>query len=231
MKVPPLVAFSRRVRRDSAMFVIPKLLNTEQIAEITEALKDAVWQDGKLTTSDDLKNIKSNKQVLEKTVIAKVERALFASPGFRNSVLLKGFCKTMIVKYEKDMHYGTHSDAWIQNGRRADFSFTLFLNDKDDYKGGELIIEELGMEKRIKLDAGSLLLYPSTALHRVNKVTEGIRLVAVGWVTSHIRNEEYRSILHNLSQATAEIYKAQGASMPYTKLTQVYNNLMRLWSD
>jgi PKHD-type hydroxylase len=213
------------------MFVIQKLLTSEQITEIKEALKGAEWQDGKLTTSHDLKDVKSNKQILEKDVIEKVEKALLASPAFRNSVLLKGFCKTMIVKYEKDMHYGTHSDAWIQNGRRADFSFTLFLNDKDDYEGGELIIEEMGMEKRIKLDSGSLLVYPSTVLHRVNKVTNGVRLVAVGWVMSHIRNEECRNILRNLAQATSEIYEKHGASVPYTKLTQVYNNLMRLWSD
>jgi PKHD-type hydroxylase len=213
------------------MFAIPKLLNDEQIKEITTALEDAKWQDGKLTTSADLKHVKFNEQTSAKDVIEKVEKALLASPAFRNSVFLKGFCKTMIVKYEKDMHYGTHSDAWMQNGRRADYSFTLFLNDKDDYVGGELVIEEMGMEKRIKLEAGSLLLYPSTVLHRVNKVTRGVRLVAVGWVMSHIRHEECRIILLNLAQATSEIYEKHGSSGPYTKLTQVYNNLMRLWSD
>jgi PKHD-type hydroxylase len=74
-------------------------------------------------------------------------------------------------------------------------------------------------------------MYPSTVLHRVNKVTEGKRLVAVGWVTSHVRNEEYRNVLYNVAQVLAQIYEKDGGSMPYIKLTQIYNNLMRLWSE
>jgi len=213
------------------MFVIPKLFNSEQLTAIKEELKDAIWEEGKLTTSDDLKNVKSNKQVLARNVIAKVENVLLASPLFRHVLLFKGFCKVMIVKYEKEMHYGSHADSWIQNGRRADFSFTIFLNDKDDYEGGELIIEDKGKENRIKLDAGSIIMYPSTVLHRVNRVTEGVRLVAVGWVASHVRHEEYRDILYDLAQVKAEIHEKYGSSSQYMKLSQIYNNLMRIWSE
>jgi PKHD-type hydroxylase len=213
------------------MFVIPNLLNAEQLSEIKAELRDAEWEDGILTTGADLKNIKYNKQVTTKGVIAKVEKVLLESHFFRNLLLIKGFCRVMIVKYETEMHYGTHVDSWIQSGKRADFSFTLFLSDKNDYKGGELVIDERGKETRIKLDAGGIVMYPSTILHRVNNVTEGTRLVAVGWVTSYVRNEEYRNVLYNLAQTIAEISEKDGYSMPYMKLTQIYNNLMRLWAE
>lgn len=213
------------------MFVISKILNQEQLTKIKEELKDAEWQDGKLTTSDELRKIKHNRQILDKDTIATIERAVAQSSFVRNSLLLKQFCRVMIVKYEKEMHYGTHSDASVQNGKRADFSFTIFLNDKEDYKGGELVLEDKGKENKVKLDAGDIVIYPSTVLHKVNKVTEGTRLVAVGWVTSHVRNEEHRSILCNLAQVSREIYEKDGGSMPYMKLTQIYNNLMRLWSE
>jgi len=218
-------------RKSLAMFVIQKLLNSDQLVEIRTELKDAQWQEGALTTSEDFKNVKSNKQVLTGNAVDKIKEVLLGSPLFLNAILFKGFCKLMIVKYEEDMHYGTHSDSWIQNGRRADFSFTVFLNDKDDYKGGELIIEDKGKESTIKLDAGSIVMYPSTVLHRVNKVTKGTRLVSIGWVTSYVKNEEYRNILYDLAQVRAEVYQKTGSSKQHMKLTQIYNNLMRLWSE
>ena len=213
------------------MYVITKVLNSEQLSEIKGELKNASWQDGMLTTSKELKKIKNNKQVLATSVVTKVEKALLESPTFRNLLLIKGFCRTIVSKYEKEMHYGTHSDSWIQDGKRADFSFTIFLNDKDDYEGGELIIEDKGKETPVKLNAGDIVIYPSTVLHRVNNVTEGTRLVAVGWVTSHIRNEQFRSILLDLGQVVGEIYEKDGVSVSYIKLTQIYNNLMRLWAE
>ena len=74
------------------------------------------------------------------------------------------------------------------NGMRTDVSFTLFLSDPDSYEGGALVIESTGGEEDVKLPAGSLVAYPSTTLHRVAPVTEGVRLAAVGWARSFIRD-------------------------------------------
>ena len=44
-----------------------------------------------------------------------------------------------------------------------------------DYDGGELVIDFSTGDRSIKLPAGSAVLYPATALHRVTEVTRGQR--------------------------------------------------------
>jgi PKHD-type hydroxylase len=73
---------------------------------------------------------------------------------------------------------------------RSDVSFTLFLADPDSYDGGELVIEQSADEQAFKLEAGSMILYPTTTLHRVEPVTRGTRVVAFGWVRSFVRSAE-----------------------------------------
>jgi len=87
------------------------------------------------------------------------------------------------------------------DGVRTDVSFTLFLADPESYDGGELVIETAAGEDDLKLPAGSMVAYPSTALHRVAPVTRGERLVAVGWAQSYVRDAARREILFDLETA------------------------------
>ena len=58
------------------------------------------------------------------------------------------------------MFYGPHLDiSHIPSGRR-DLSFTLFLNEKKDYEGGELILYIPPEKKTIKLNPGEMIIYP-----------------------------------------------------------------------
>ena len=66
-------------------------------------------------------------------------------------------------------------------------SFTIFLNDPDEYEGGELDIEVRGpmSDKRydtFKYPAGTIVVFPSSKWHRVRPVTSGVRKSLVGWV-------------------------------------------------
>ena len=49
-------------------------------------------------------------------------------------------------------------------------------NEKEKYRGGELLIESLNSESKFKLDAGGIIIYPSTYLHSVLEVLCGERL-------------------------------------------------------
>ncbi|MFM6973438.1 MAG: 2OG-Fe(II) oxygenase, partial [Alphaproteobacteria bacterium] len=73
-------------------------------------------------------------------------------------------------------------------GGRSDLSFTVWLTPPDDYSGGALVLETPSGEEAFRLPAGHALVYPSTLLHRVEPVTAGERLVAVGWIESRIRH-------------------------------------------
>ena len=81
--------------------------------------------------------------------------------------------------------YGRHIDNVYMSSGRADLSFTIFLSSKDNYEGGELIIEDFNSEEKIKLDAGEIIIYPSTYLHSVEEVSNGERLVFIGWIESY----------------------------------------------
>jgi PKHD-type hydroxylase len=121
-------------------------------------------------------------------------------------------------------------DDALMGGLRTDLSFTLFLSDPDTYQGGALEIEDDFAPREVRLNAGDLILYPSTTLHRVTPVTSGERLAVVGWVQSLIRSEAQRDILFDLDQAIATLEQT-GAARPATdRLSKARSNLLRLWA-
>ena len=83
---------------------------------------------------------------------------------------------------EKGGYYRCHFDH-PQNGH---FSNTLFLNDPDEYEGGELELLVDGEVKRFKLPAGQVVTYETGLPHQVLEVTKGVRKVLVWWTTSVI---------------------------------------------
>jgi PKHD-type hydroxylase len=114
-------------------------------------------------------------------------------------------------------------------GGRSDLSFTLWLSDPDRYDGGALVLETAGGEERYRLPAGHALLYPSTLLHRVEPVTGGERLVAVGWIESRIRHEEQRELLFELDTARRALFERSGKDEIFDLISRSYSNLLRHW--
>ena len=65
-------------------------------------------------------------------------------------------------------------------------STTIWLNEPDEYEGGEFDIEVRGPhdESRydsLKLPKGSIVVFPSNKWHRVRPVTSGVRKSLVTW--------------------------------------------------
>ena len=83
-------------------------------------------------------------------------------------------------------HYDWHSDIGpkcVFEDQTRKISFSLGLNDADEYEGGELKLR-LGPEDRdhsYRLSKGEVLVFPSWVLHKVTPVTKGFRKVIVGW--------------------------------------------------
>ena len=75
------------------------------------------------------------------------------------------------------MEYGRHIDNPFMSTGRSDLSFSISLTNKENYEGGELVIETINSEKEFKLNAGQIIIYPSTYLHSVKEVKNGERLV------------------------------------------------------
>ena len=121
--------------------------------------------------------MKNNRQAANdrkiETVRKLVEERILGNEVFALAVRPKALTSVMFSRYESGMHYGSHVDDALMQGMRTDVSFTLFLSEPESYDGGELVIESASGEDAVKLAAGSLVAYPSTALHHVAAVTRG----------------------------------------------------------
>ena len=114
---------------------------------------------------------------------------------------------------------------------RTDLSATLFLSEPDEYDGGELEVEGPFGVQEIKLEAGDMVLYPSTSLHRVTPVTRGARVASFFWIESLIPDEGERSLLFDLDRSIQQLSPSMQAEDPrLVQLTGIYHNLVRRWS-
>ena len=221
------------------IFSIDDVISPDEIAEIRQILDRAEFIDGKLTAGWHAKLVKNNQQLKigtsQKELQAKICRALTKNALFQSAVRPKSIHSILFSRYNSGMSYDTHVDnALMSNStgwHRSDISFTLFLNSPQDYAGGELTIEGVQEEQSYKLDSGSAIIYPSTTLHRVNKVTEGTRLVAVGWVQSTIRDASDREILFDLETARRAVFAKSGKTAEFDLISKSIANLLRKWAD
>ena len=218
------------------MFVVPELLSGERVAEMRSLLAEAEWSDGKLTAGWHAKDVKLNRQ-LEATqataekLVGQVREAALAHPLFKAAARPRKLHTVRFNCYEPGMSYGRHTDDALMNGGRSDLSFTLFLSEPESYEGGELVVEGLDSERAYKLPAGSMIVYPSSSLHRVDAVTSGVRWAAVGWLESWVRSEEQRELLFELDTARRLLYKKHGKTDEFDLISKSLSNLLRQWME
>lgn len=159
-------------------------------------------------------------------VLEKLRSRLMAHPLFQAVAYPRAMAAMLISRTEGGGHYGNHIDNALIAGARADVSFTLFLSPPESYEGGELVIADRAEDRAFKLAQGAAVVYPSDTLHRVNPVTSGSRLVAVGWITSWVRDARQREILFDLWRAI------EAAPDPDQRvlLSKSRSNLLRMWA-
>ncbi|MGB8316151.1 MAG: Fe2+-dependent dioxygenase [Aestuariivirga sp.] len=215
---------------------IADVLDAASIAAIHFEIEKGgiVFTDGNATAGWQAKAVKKNEQAAGpalQSIIEKTSAAILAHPLFRAAANPKQLVKVMLSRYKPGMAYGTHVDNALMGGIRTDLSFTLFLKNPESYKGGALVIEGNDGDTEIKLQAGSLVLYPTTALHHVSEVTSGERLAIVGWVRSYIRSHENRETLFDLENAISSLRLANADRAILDRLLKVKANLMRGWVE
>ncbi|HEY7765652.1 MAG TPA: Fe2+-dependent dioxygenase [Aestuariivirgaceae bacterium] len=214
---------------------IGAILSPHERSAILETLAKAEFEDGRRTAGWHAKQVKRNEQAgsgpVIDTVLAKVKQALLAHDVFVAAARPKNFVKLLVSRYGPGMTYGTHVDDALMDGQRTDLSFTLFLSDPAHYKGGELVIEDSLEDRSIKLQAGELILYPSATLHRVEPVTQGMRLAVVGWLRSYVRDPARREVLFDLELTLRELFERDGKTAIFDRLVKTRTNLLRLWAE
>jgi len=219
-------------------YLIHSLIEKSDALEIVQKLKDEKesWQDGKKTAGSLAAKIKNNFQLDKKSRISNVIKDLIINKIISNPLIKSFSLPSLIhgVMFTKSLPgngYGMHVDNPYMPEGRSDLSFTLFLNEPESYKGGNLCIQTINETKKIKLSAGEMIIYPSTNLHSVSKVEEGERYVCVGWIQSYVQNNEDRNFLFGLDAGAKSILAKHGRSDELDLIFQAYSNLLRRLGD
>ena len=212
-----------------------QLLNFEELDLLKKNIekKNLQWDNGKKTAGKHAAKVKNNLQLNRESDISKKYTRLISEKILSNN-LIKSFTLPkkihgiMFSKSTEGMGYGRHIDNSFMSSGRADLSFTIFLNSKDNYDGGELFIENINSEESFKLNSGEIIIYPSTYLHSVKEVTKGERLVCIGWIESYVKSIEEREYLFDLDAGAKGLLAKYGRSDELDLIFKSYSNLLRL---
>jgi PKHD-type hydroxylase len=221
---------------------VPNVLTVEQVANARRLLNQAEWVDGRVTAGHQSAQAKDNVQIPEghpaaREVGATILSALGQNPLFITAALPLHVFPPLFNRYSGGQSFGSHVDNSIRtvpgtsHRIRTDLSATLFLSAPDEYDGGELMIEDTYGVHSVKLNAGSLVLYPSTSLHHVKPVTRGARVSSFFWLQSMVRDDGDRTLLFDLDAAIRNLNQSQPGHPAAVSLTGVYHNLLRKWAE
>lgn len=222
------------------LVTIPEVLNKEDISVIQDLMATANFREGTQSAGSEARRVKNNHEMFISEIETQrlnnlVMGKLVQNPTYIATAFAAKIAAPYYAKYTEGMYYGNHIDDPVMgppNQRyRSDISITIFLNEPDDYDGGELVIQTGFGEQKVKLNAGDVVLYPSSSTHRVTEVTRGERIVAVTWLQSTIRDPAKREILYNLSLAREKLIETAPGTDELEKLSNGYVNLLRMWTD
>lgn len=225
------------------MLQIPGVLSKDDVAHVRGLIDAAEWVDGNVTSGFQSGLAKRNRQLPEDAPAAReagamIQAALQKHPLFIAGALPSKIFPPLFNRYGPGQTFGDHVDNSIRSTRdgsiriRTDLSATLFLTDPDDYDGGELTVDDTYGVHQVKLEAGDLILYPASSLHRVEAITRGERVSSFFWIQSMVREDARRALLFDMDMAIQRAAQTLGqGDASIVSLTGAYHNLLRMWAE
>ncbi len=221
------------------LVTIPDVLDDATLKQVREILDRSRFVDGRLSAGMAARRVKNNEEMADdpqtmERINNLVMGSLVRNPVYQAAALPLKVATPFYARYQPGKYYGDHVDDPIMGAPqryRTDVSITLFLNEPEEYDGGELVVRTEFGNQEVKLPAGHAVMYPSSSIHHINEVTRGERLVAVTWVQSMIRSPEQRALLYQLHQARETLLRERPEA-PETKQVDIsYVNLVRMWAE
>ena len=120
---------------------------------------------------------------IEKLVIDYVASA---SKEANWNYVITGKEQLQFANYKKEAFYNWHRDCNITSDLYRKLSVTVQLSDSEDYEGGELQFKNYWgnmalVNPKDMLKRGTVIVFPSSILHRVTPITRGTRYSLVQW--------------------------------------------------
>ena len=180
-----------------------QLIPTEECNHIENTLKNSScqWRDGLQTVNIgsekfDWTEIKKVSETFNDELFRIIMNNLDADNEFIAMTCPRSTKNSIFSRIGRGGYYKPHIDD-VFTGH---YSTTVFLNDPDEYKGGELQLSIDGEMHDIKLKKGWAVTYSTGIPHQVKKVTSGQRYVSVFWTTSRIPDIIDRDFYYELSK-------------------------------
>lgn len=232
------------------MFIseIKNILDTKTISKVFNIIQEAKFVDGRI--SGGTQRNKYNQELLPESekyleVLEVIELAVRENYEFNLTAFPRYMTRAIISRYNVGMHYKEHVDHPVMNFMnpksalmplghnyvRTDLSMTLFLSDPASYDGGELYFEAPLHTVKVKLDAGSAVVYPTGSRHQVLPVERGVRYAAIFWIQTLFPIEAHRQAVSNAHQLT-RLLKDLGVDSKVNELAEEnFFNLARMLAE
>jgi PKHD-type hydroxylase len=177
-----------------------QLLSPEQCQTLLGKVSNGEWIDGKSTAGTQARSGKINEQIKQSSPI-RAEIHDFVQKAMWAHPAIKSFC------VPRKLH--------------------RFLISRTRAGGGALEVDTLTDSLQLELQQGEIVIYPSSSMHRVNKVTSGERIACVGWIESYLKNEADRVTLFQLDTGAKGLLARHGRSEELDLVFLAYTNLLR----
>ena len=210
-----------------------KILSEEHVEYVRKLIlaENVDWRDGNLSVTSEMLQQKKLFETFNQNVFDILMSDLDKDMKFSSIVVPNETNNLIISKITEGGFYRCHFDHEF-NGN---YSTTIFLNEPDEYVGGELQLLIDGNLKNIKLKAGWGVTYSTGIPHQVLDVTEGVRYAGVFWSTSIISDPFLREIHHGLNniqeklESTDKVYSnlKEFADDPVYEIEMLKKNIIR----
>ena len=202
--------FCRKILSEDHVNSVKKLITAENIN----------WIDGKFSVFEYTLPLKKLVETFNQNVFNIIMSELDKDVEFNSIVIPKETNNLIISKITEGGYYKCHLDSEL-NGN---YSTTIFLNEPNEYEGGELQLLIDGHIKNIKLKAGWGVTYETGIPHQVLPVTKGVRYAAIFWTISLLSDPFIRNMHNTLSNIELKL-KEKG----YTE--EVHTNIKQFVED
>jgi len=218
---------------------VPEVLNADELAHCRRLLAQAPWDQERPAAQAG-----SGRALPEDCAESRELGAVFDTALARSTTFFAGALPRHIVRplFQCDRggaSAGSYVDGAIRRDRRdsadipvrTDLSAIVFLSRPDEYDGGDLIVEDTYGAHTVRLEAGDLILHPAGSLRRLESVTRGERMTASFSIQSLVRDESQRRLLLELDVSIQSLSQANAPQADVLRLTGIYHNLLRAWSE
>ena len=200
-----------------------KILSEEHVEYVRKLIlaENVDWRDGNLSVTSEMPQQKKLFETFNQNVFDILMSDLDKDMKFSSIVVPNETNNLIISKITEGGFYRCHFD----NEFNGNYSTTIFLNEPDEYVGGELQLLINGNLKNIKLKAGWGVTYETGIPHQVLDVTEGVRYAGIFWSSSIIPDPFMRGIYHCLNNIQDKLIKSD------VNPDKVYSNLKEFADD